>query len=174
LLRNSRRFRRRTSPAFSSESILAVSAEKKTSAGAPAAIWRARSLEEPNEKRTRLPVPASKARPISWRASVRLAAAKTRISSPRPRAAAVRESSGTRPDATAAASRASEARPAALEMEHLLRRVALRRRPEGDHSRYISSNMSGGRAFPSQPGSRLSRRRQAAAQALTDVRSICL
>ena len=33
-----------------------MSAEKKTSAGAPAWIWRARSLEAPKEKTTRSPV----------------------------------------------------------------------------------------------------------------------
>ena len=55
----------RTRPSRSSASICAVSAEKKTSAGAPARICRARSLEAPKLKTARQPEAFSHARPTS-------------------------------------------------------------------------------------------------------------
>ena len=53
----------------------AMSAEKNTSAGAPALIWRARSLDPPRLKTSLLPVAFSKLAASSFRQSVRLAAA---------------------------------------------------------------------------------------------------
>ena len=67
----------RTRPACSSASIWAESAEKKTSAGAPARIWRERSLEAPKLKTAWWPEAASQAWPTSASASARLAAANT-------------------------------------------------------------------------------------------------
>jgi hypothetical protein len=50
--RRSTRSVARTAPARVTTSIWASSAEKKTSAGAPARIWRARSLDAPKLKTT--------------------------------------------------------------------------------------------------------------------------
>ena len=72
-----------TRPACSTWSIWATSAEKKASAGAPALICRARSLEAPKLNVTRSPVRVAKEPPSSFSTSVRLAAAKTRTSSAR-------------------------------------------------------------------------------------------
>jgi hypothetical protein len=78
--RRSLRSSLRTRPAFSRESIWAVSADRKTSAGPPAMICFASALDAPKENVAVLPLCALYSFAMSCSASVVLAAAKTRIS----------------------------------------------------------------------------------------------